>query len=336
MCDKFQFAYKHGRSVDDAVLTLLNTICSHFDKAKTYSRVLFIDFSSAFNTIKPHVMLQKLSEMNVNGHLIKWIFSYLTERPQYVKIHNVTSNLLFTNTGAPQGCVLSPMLFTLYTSDCVSNFENCHVLKYADDSVIIGNITNNDISTYVQQVEKFKHWCGTNFLNLNVKKTMEMVFDFRKVRNAHDALSINDESVRFVESYKYLGVYIDDRLNFAENVHNLYKKCLQRVRHLRELVNIRVDREILSLFYRSIIESVMSYSIASWFGLSHKKDQKKLNKIIRIARRLGLCTRNLTELFNDSCYKMVLKILADHDHPLHQNYIFMRSGRRLMALKQRT
>ena len=131
-------------------------------------------------------------------------------------------------------------------------------------------------------------------------------------------------------------VYIDDRLNFAENVHNLYKKCLQRVRHLREPVNIRVDREILSLFYRSIIESVMSYSIASWFGLSHKKDFKKLNKIIRIARRLGLCTHNLTELFNDSCYKIVLKILADHDHPLHQNYIFMRSGRRLMALKQRT
>jgi hypothetical protein len=261
VCDKFQFAYKPGRSVDDAILTLLDIICSHLDKAKTYSRVLFIDFSSAFNTIKPHIMLRKLWDMNVNGHLIKWIYSYLTERPQHVKLHNVTSGSLFTNTGAPQGCVLSPMLFTLYTSDCVSNFENCHVLKYADDTVIIGNISNNDTSSYLRQVEIFVDWCELNFLNLNVSKTKEMILDFRKDTIVHNALTIKNESVCLTDKYKYLGVYIDDKLNFAENVHNLYKKCLQRVRHLRELVNIRVDREILSLFYRSIIESVLSYSI---------------------------------------------------------------------------
>jgi hypothetical protein len=188
VCDKLQFAYRARRSVDDAVITLLDSVCSHLDKSRTYSRILFIDFSSAFNTIKPHIMIRKLYDMNVNCNLIKWIFSYLTLRPQYVKLGHVRSNSIVTNTGAPQGCVLSPLLFTLYTNDCTSSFNNCIILKYADDTVIIGNIFDNDTSSYKSQVESFVKWCDSNFLDLNVRKTKEMIMDFRKDNNDHDAL----------------------------------------------------------------------------------------------------------------------------------------------------
>ena len=170
-----QFAYRKGGGVDDAVVTLLDIICSHLDKPKSFSRALFIDFSSAFNTIKPHVMLHKLMAMNVNSNIIKWIYDYLTGRPQYVKLGGFHSDLICTHTGAPQGCVLSPFLFTLYTNDCLSSFNNCSILKYADDTVIIGNITNDDISNYTQQVDMFVQWCDSHFLNLNVKKTMEIL-----------------------------------------------------------------------------------------------------------------------------------------------------------------
>ena len=78
MLDNHQFAYKECRCVEDAVTTLLDTVGAHLDKTKTYCRVLFIDFTSAFNTIQPHVMLNKLHEMKVNGNLIRWIYSYLT------------------------------------------------------------------------------------------------------------------------------------------------------------------------------------------------------------------------------------------------------------------
>jgi hypothetical protein len=336
VCDKLQFAYRARRSVDDAVITLLDSVCSHLDKSRTYSRILFIDFSSAFNTIKPHIMIRKLYDMNVNCNLIKWIFSYLTLRPQYVKLGHVRSNSIVTNTGAPQGCVLSPLLFTLYTNDCTSSFNNCIILKYADDTVIIGNIFDNDTSSYKSQVESFVKWCDSNFLDLNVRKTKEMIMDFRKDNNDHDALFVKNENVNIVESYKYLGVFIDSKLSFSQNCHHLYIKCIRRVCYLRQLVSLRVSQEILTLFYKTIIESVLSFCIIAWFGSSNKKDQKKMYKVIRYAKRVGIETENLVDICNKYKFKMTVKIIKDEEHPLHDQFVFLRSGKRLMSPKQRT
>ena len=336
LCDDMQFAYKQNRCVDDAVTTMIHILCSHLDKCKTYSRVLFVDFSSAFNTIQPHLMMRKLFDMNVNSNLVAWIHSYLTLRPQYVKLNGAISDCIVTNTGAPQGCVLSPLLFTLYTNDCTSKYENCSVLKYADDTVIIGNISNNNETQYMLEVNEFVKWCDVNYLNLNVKKTMEMFVDFRKDRNEYETLSIKNEDVKVVRSYKHLGVYIDDQLNFSENAQYLFKKGIQRIHFLRLLNNMNVDKQIMSLFYRSIVESVMSYCIISWFGSSHKKDQHKLAKIGKIAKRMGVNSKNLNELYQNDCINMVDKILKDAHHPLYNCYVLLRSGRRLNVHMQRT
>ena len=88
------------------------------------------------------------------------------------------SDIITTNTGTPQGCVLSPSLFILYTNDCVSDKDSVHILKYADDTAILGLI-RDDESQYRNSVETFVQYCEDNHLNLNVKKTKEIVFDFR-------------------------------------------------------------------------------------------------------------------------------------------------------------
>ena len=80
----------------------------------------------------------------------------------------------------------------------------------------------------MSQVSSFVEWCQCNYLNLNVKKTMEMFIDFRKVRN-YEPLAIMNENVKVVEQYKYFGVFIDNQLTFTENVNNLHKKALQRI-----------------------------------------------------------------------------------------------------------
>ena len=108
--------------------------------------------------------------MGVNGNLLLWIADYLTQRPKYTTIGNSVSGTILTNTGAPQGGVLSPLEFTLYTNDCRSSYSNCTILKYADDTVIVGIIFNNDYTNYIDQVHKFMEWSQRNFLNLNVKK----------------------------------------------------------------------------------------------------------------------------------------------------------------------
>ena len=116
--DPLQFAYKPHRGTDDAFLTVLHNAFLHLDKAGSYVRMLFIDFSSAFNTIQPHLLALKLLHLDVNPKLILWIVNFLLHRSQSVRFQNSISSQRHTSTGAPQGTVLSPALFTLYTNDC--------------------------------------------------------------------------------------------------------------------------------------------------------------------------------------------------------------------------
>ena len=78
--------------------------------------------------------------------------------------------------------------YSLYTNDCTSKYEHCSVLKYADDTVIIGNIVNNNETLYILEVKEFVNWWDINYLNLNVKKTMDIVVDVRKDRYEHETL----------------------------------------------------------------------------------------------------------------------------------------------------
>lgn len=103
--------------MEDAVLYMLHRIHSHLDKLNGYVRIMFFDFSSAFNTIQPSILRDKLDWRGVDPSFVTWITDYLTGRPQYVRLGNCVSGTLLSSTGAPQGSVLAPFLFTLYTSD---------------------------------------------------------------------------------------------------------------------------------------------------------------------------------------------------------------------------
>nr|XP_049607753.1 uncharacterized protein LOC125987414 isoform X2 [Syngnathus scovelli] len=116
LLDPLQFAYRANRSVDDAVNMGLHYILQHLDTPGKYARILFVDFSSAFNTIAPDILQQKLIQLAVPASTCQWITSFLTNRRQRVRLGSITSDTLTTNTGAPQGCVLSPLLFSLYTT----------------------------------------------------------------------------------------------------------------------------------------------------------------------------------------------------------------------------
>jgi hypothetical protein len=113
--DPLQFAYRPNRSTDDAISIALHTALSHQDKRNTYVRMLFIDYSSAFNTIVPTKLIPKLS-LGLNTSFCNWILDFLTGRPLVVRAGNNTSAMVIFNSGAPQGCVLSPLLYSLFTN----------------------------------------------------------------------------------------------------------------------------------------------------------------------------------------------------------------------------
>ena len=85
-------------------------------------------------------------------------------------------------------------------------------------------------------------------------------------------------------------MYIVDQLNFSENAQYIFKKCIGSTAY--PLLEV-IKRHVMSLFYRSIVESVMSYCIIRWFGSSHKRDQHELAKIDKIAKRMGVSSKSL-------------------------------------------
>jgi len=109
--DPLQFAYRSGRGVEDAVITLLHFIFSHLDREKTHARLLFVDFTSAFNTIQPLLLAKRLiADFNLDLNLVGWVLDFLTDRSQRVRVNSTLSEVTFTSTGSPQGCCLSSLL----------------------------------------------------------------------------------------------------------------------------------------------------------------------------------------------------------------------------------
>ncbi len=124
--DPLQFAYRSNRSTDDAIAFYLHTALSHLENKNTYVRMLFVDYSSAFNTIVTATLVAKLQTLGLNRSLCSWILDFLTGRSQVVRMGNNTSSPLSLNTGAPQGCVLSPLLYSLYTRLYSHTQLQCH------------------------------------------------------------------------------------------------------------------------------------------------------------------------------------------------------------------
>ncbi|KAK3548525.1 hypothetical protein QTP70_013370 [Hemibagrus guttatus] len=145
--DPLQFAYCPNRSMDDAITTILHLTLTYLDNKDSYVRMLFIDFSSAINTIIPQHLIEKLSLLGLNTSLCKWILDFLTGRPQSVRIGNNISSTTTLRTRAPQGCVLSPLLFTLLTHDCAAMHSSNHIIKFADDMTVVGLISKNEESS---------------------------------------------------------------------------------------------------------------------------------------------------------------------------------------------
>ncbi len=246
--DPLQFAYRANKSVADAVNMGLHYVLLHLDRSGTYVRILFVDFSSAFNTIIPNRLLPKQTQLSVPTSICQWINSILTDRQQLLRQGKFSSRTRTISTGAPQGCMLSPLLFSIYTYDCTSKDPSVKLLKFADDTTLIGLIQDGDESAYRQEVKELAVWCSLHNLELNMLKTVEMFVDFRRTPPP-------------ATSFRFLVATISQDLKWDNHIDSIVKKAQQRMYLLRQLRKFKLPQELLKKFYSAIIESVLFTSI---------------------------------------------------------------------------
>ncbi len=337
--DPLQFAYRPNKSTDDAISQVLHSSLTHIDsKNGNYVRLLFIDYSSAFNTIVPTKLAVKLSDLGITSSLCDWIQDFLTARPQVVKVGQFTSNSITLNVGAPQGCVLSPLLYSLYTHDCVSSHSSISIVKFADDTVVLGLINNNDEAAYLD--ERLTSWCQDNCLSLslNVSKTKELTVDFRKrQQRAYTPLMISGTPVERVSSFKYLGVNISEDLAWTTHIQTQVKKARQRLHHLRQMRKFRVSPAILKTFYSGAIESVLSQCISVWYSNATNQDCKALQRVVRLAECISRSALpSLQVIYLKRCKSRASKILKDSNHPGNHLFCLLPSGKRFRSMMAKT
>ncbi len=315
----------------------LHFTLQHLDRPGTYVRILFVDFSSAFNTIIPDTLQNKLTQLSVPTSVCQWINSFLTDRQQLVRLGKYTSSTRTTSTGAPQGCVLSPLLFsstrmTAHLKTPLSSSWSLQTTPHWSASFRTG-----DESAYRQEVKELAVWCSLNNLELNTLKTVEMIVDFRRNPPALPPLTIMNSKVTAVESFRFLGTTISQDLKWDIHIDSIVRKAQQRLYFLRQLRKFNLPQELLKQFYSAIIESVLCTSITVWFSSATKSDLRRLRRVVWTAERIvGTTLPTLQELYLSRVSKRAGKITLDPSHPAHSLFELLPSGRRYRALSTRT
>uniref|UniRef100_A0A3B3QRU5 Reverse transcriptase domain-containing protein n=1 Tax=Paramormyrops kingsleyae TaxID=1676925 RepID=A0A3B3QRU5_9TELE len=301
---------------------------------RTRVRMLFIDFSSAFNTVIPQHLTEKLSLLGLNTSLCNWNLDFLTDRPQTVRFGNSISSTTTLSTGAPQSCVLSLLLFTLLTHDCAAMYSSNHIIKFADDTTVVGLISKNDESAYREEMKQLTDWCKVNHLSLNVDKTKEMTVDFRRPRSVHSPLNIDGSSVEIVKSIKFLCVHLAENLSWSLNTSSIAKKAQQHLYFLRGLRKAHLPPPILTTFYKG---TILSSCITVWYGNCTVTDRKTIQRIVRTAEKIiGVSLPSITDIHQTPCIRKATSIVDDPTHPSHKLFTLLPSGKRYRSIRALT
>lgn len=202
-----------------------------------------------------------------------------------------------------------------------------HTQKFSDDTALVGFINHGNSLAYKAGIDSFVSWCEDNFLKLNVGKTKELIIDFRKKKEEVCPVTINGEQIEIVQTYKYLGVHIDHKLDWKKNTEAVFKKAQSRLFFLKKLRSFDISRRLLNVFYQGILASVLFYAVLCWGGSITVEDKNRINKLIKKAGSVIGCTPDSLEVTCGKRIRAKLKtVLTSESHPLHSTFKGLRSS----------
>lgn len=263
LLNKYQYGFRQGKGTTDAISCLISTIMNNLS-SKQISLVTFLDIKAAYDNVDHATLIDMLIINGFSPALTSLINNLITDRRIFCRSQSANYNFRLARKGLPQGSPLSPILFNFYITKIWNHVEETTLIGYADDLTLINKAKNieelaENVDQTIKQISDALEEMG---LEISMDKTKNMVFTTRKNVNPIPTITINNTNIELVNNFKYLGVMIDNKLNFKNFMNTQVAKAQRNLNVLKALggVGWGANPTILINLYKSIVRSHLEYN----------------------------------------------------------------------------
>lgn len=259
-----QHGFMKGRSTTTNLLIYKEYILNSMEEGHQVDAI-YTDFQKAFDRVQHTVLVKKLEAIGCHGKLLKWFYSYITNRTQSVKIQNKLSKSIKCLSGVAQGSNLSPILFLIFIADLPEIFQNSECLMFADDLKLYKSITKPDDQQALQEdLDKLLEWCNTNKLFLNPTKCKKITF-YRTRQIIERNYNLNGVILKNVSEISDLGVIFESDMSFKSHTEHTIRKARRMLGFMiRQTMDFK-NPELSKILYCSLVRSILEYGSQIWY-----------------------------------------------------------------------
>ena len=263
LCEN-QFGFRKKHSTIDAITKFIADTATCLDEKESVMAV-FLDLSKAFDTIDHTLLLNKLEFYGFRGKALDWFRSYLTNRKQFVHYGGIHSKINTIECGVPQGSVLGPLLFIIYTNDLPDTLNLVKSILFADDTTLYYSYPNipHLYETMNKELDNLTDWFCANKLSLNVSKTNYMIFSNINPQQHSMEIKLTNKIITKTNCVKFLGVFIDENLKWNEHIKVIKQKISRSFFAINKAKHVLNKKHLVTLYY-SLVYPYQTYGISLW------------------------------------------------------------------------